>query len=463
MAECHGKRCTFIVSSRSESLFYEALTPRPETPVRIFNEDFMKDLRVLRSRLRQAGLKPASTLSKPQPKATRLPADWPGQPVPGPDGIYYLAEYRYGPDVSQGDQGLLDFLPYSPLPDFMEIPRETNLAKMVFMDTETTGLAGGTGTLAFLIGTGAVEEGGFVVRQYFLPDPSVEGGMLAAALAEMESSSALVTFNGRGFDVPILQARASLRLRRFDALAQTPHWDLLPHARRLWRRKLDSCALRSLETGILGVRRTSEDVPSSMIPYLYREYLRTGDPRLIAGVLYHNVQDILSMALLAARVLDRYTRPVGEIEDPIEVLSLAFAHRAFGRFGQAEAAFRTAMECGLDSGNLSLALEGLAGMLKGNGDSASAVEFWEAWHTSALDDPRPCVELAKFYEWRKSDPAAAVEWAEQALSAAANLPSGTKRRETEHAVTHRLERLQRKQKQKSGGGKPRASASQSKP
>jgi len=419
----------------------------------------MKELPALRARLRHAGLKPASALSPPRQKTARLPADWPGQAVPGPDGIFYLAEYRYGPDVRQGDQSLLDFLPYSPLPDFMEIPRETNLTNMVFMDTETTGLAGGTGTLAFLIGTGTCVNGMFLVRQYFLPDPSGEAGMLAAALAEMESGSALVTFNGRGFDVPILQARASLRLRRFDALAQTPHWDLLPHARRLWKRKLDSCALRTLETEILDVRRSSEDVPSSMIPYLYREYLRTGDPRLIAGVLYHNVQDILSMALLAARVLDRYTRPVGEIEDPLEVLSLAFVHRGLGRFDLAETAFRTAVECGLDRENRTRALEGLAGMLKGEGDSAAAVEFWEAWYASAPDDPRPSIELAKYYEWRMGDPSAAVPWAERALSAAVNLPSGTKAREAERAVAHRLDRLKRKQK--SGSRKSRASASRS--
>ncbi|MGD0175055.1 MAG: ribonuclease H-like domain-containing protein, partial [Anaerolineales bacterium] len=271
-----------------------------------------------------------------------------------------------------------------------------------------------------------------------------EAGMLTAALAEMESGSALVTFNGRGFDVPILQARASLRLRRFDALAQTPHWDLLPHARRLWKRKLESCALRTLETEILDVRRSSEDVPSSMIPYLYREYLRTGDPRLIAGVLYHNVQDILSMALLAARVLDRYTRPVGEIEDPLEVLSLAFVHRGLGRFDLAETAFRTAVECGLDRENRTRALEGLAGMLKGKGDSAAAVEFWEAWCASAPDDPRPSIELAKYYEWRMGDPSAAMQWAERALSAVDEMPDGTKRRKIKIAVDHRIERLRRK-------------------
>jgi uncharacterized protein YprB with RNaseH-like and TPR domain len=419
----------------------------------------MKDLHALRARLRRAGLKPASELEKKRPKPAHLPADWPGQAVPGPDGVFYVAEYRYSPGVRQGNLGLLDYLSYSPLPDLLDISHETDLARMVFMDTETTGLAGGTGTLAFLIGTGTCVDGTFLVRQYFLPDPSGEAGMLEAALAEMESGSALVTFNGRGFDVPILQARAALRLRRFDALAQTPHWDLLPHARRLWKRKLESCSLRSLETEMLGVQRASEDVPSSMIPYLYREYLRTGDPRLIAGVLYHNVQDILSMASLAAVVLDRYTRPVAEIEDPLEVLSLAFAHRGLGRFDLAEAAFRAAVESGLERENRIRALEGLAGLFKGKGAFAEAVEFWEAWYETAPDDPRPSVELAKFYEWRAGDLSAAVLWAERAGSAAAYLPSSARPREVERAVKHRLDRLKRKQK--SGRRRSRTAAPKS--
>jgi uncharacterized protein len=419
----------------------------------------MKDLHALRARLRQAGLKPASELEPPRPKSALLPAEWPGRAVPGPDGVFYLAEYRYGPEVRQGDLGLLDFLPFSPLPDFLEIPRETDLGRMVFMDTETTGLAGGTGTLAFLIGTGSYHEGSFVVRQYFLPDPAGEAGMLAAALAEMESGAGLVTFNGRGFDVPILQARAGLRLRRFDSLAQSPHWDLLPHARRLWKRRLESCALRTLETELLGVRRTTEDVPSSMIPWLYREYLRTGDPRLIAGVLYHNVQDVLSMAYLAARILDRYTRPLAEIEDPRDVLSLGFAQRARGRLDLAEAAFRTAAEAGLDRENRVRAWEGLTGVLKGKGAFTEAVDFWEAWQAAAPDDPRPSIELAKYFEWRTEDLSAAAAWAERAGAAAGLLPSGAKTRQVERSIQHRLERLHRKQK--GGSRKSRASAPRS--
>lgn len=338
----------------------------------------------------------------------------------------------------------MEFLKYFPLPDVLEIPKDTDPAGMIFMDTETTGLAGGTGTLAFLIGIGTYAEGMFRVRQYFLPDPSGEAGMLEAALAEMETGSALVTFNGRGFDVPILQSRAALRLRRFDVLTHVPHLDLLAHARRLWRRRLESCALRSLETDLLDVRRSSEDVPSSMIPYLYRQYRQTGDPALIAGVLYHNAQDILSMAALLAEVLSRYARLPSEIEYPPDVLSLAFVYRGLGRLELADTAFRAAIAAKLEPENRIDAWEGLTGLLKARGSSSAAVEYWEAWCAFAPDDPRPSIELAKFHEWRTRDLAAALLWSERALSAAEGMPDVHKRSKVKHSVNHRMERLKRK-------------------
>ena len=407
------------------------------------NDDFMKDLHALRARLRHAGLKPASQSDKPRVKSAQLPADWPGQPVTGPDGIYYLAEYRYGPEGRPGDQGLLDFLPYSPLPDFLEIPRETDLSKMVFMDTETTGLAGGTGTLAFnrhrrmhrwgIRGAAIFSSRSVGGRRNARGGAGGDGGRVGAGHLQR---TRLRRSDPAGTN---LAAPAAPRRPGANAPLGSP-----PARPSLVEATLESCALRSLETELLGVRRSTEDVPSSMIPYLYREYLRTGDPRLIAGVLYHNVQDVLSMALLAARVLNRYTRPIAEIEDPLEVLSLAFAHRALGRSEFAESAFRSAAQSGLDSVNRSRALEGLAGILKAKGDSAAAVEFWEAWVTSASDDPRPSIELAKYYEWKLDDPATAMEWTERAGSAAAVLPAGAGRRDVERALAHRLARLQRK-------------------
>lgn len=419
----------------------------------------MKDLSALRARLRQAGLKPASTLPPPVRKARAIPVDWPGQEVVTPIGSYFIAEFKYAADWRHGSRTLSQFLETSPLPDTLEIPVGTLPADMIFMDTETTGLAGGAGTMAFLVGTGFYAADGFVLRQYFLPDPSGEAAMLEDSLAEMESQKALVTFNGRVFDVPILQSRAAQRLRRFDALTRIAHFDLLTHARRLWSRRLESCALRSLETDLLDVRRSSEDVPGGLIPYLYREYLQTNDPNLMAGVLYHNAQDILSMAVLAAEVIERYRRPPAEFDDPLDALAMAFVYRGLGRITLAEEGFRTALGADLAGEERVRALEGLANLLKAGGEIEKAAEFWENWHATAPDDPLPCVELAKFYEWRMRDLGSAMRWAEFACTASESIPDAHRRREVERAVAHRLKRLEKKLKSKSRKSGVRASRS----
>jgi len=258
------------------------------------------------------------------------------------------------------------------------------------------------------------------------------------------------------FDVPILQARAALRLRRFDALTKLSHFDLLTHSRRIWSRRLESCALRSLETEVLGVRRASEDVPSGLIPYLYREYLQTNDPAAMAGVLYHNAQDILSMAVLAAEVALRYARAPAEQEDPLDALAMAFVQRGLGRADLAEEGFRAALRLGVSGTERVRALEALAGLLKGGGRSEGALEWWRTWHELTPDDPLPCVELAKFYEWRAHDLSAALQWAEAAADSAERLRDAARRRELGRATAHRLKRLEKKQK--SAGSRNRSRA-----
>ena len=405
----------------------------------------MKDLSALRARLRQAGLKPASSLPPPARKIPALPVDWPGRAVVTPIGSYFLAEFRYETGARHGKGSLAEFLAASPLPDLLGM-RDLPPQRMVFMDTETTGLAGGAGTFAFLVGTGSYAGDAFVLRQYFLADPSGEAAMLEGALAEMESGGALVTFNGRVFDVPILQARAALRLRRPDALANTDHLDLLVHARRLWRGRLESCSLRSLETDLLDVRRSSEDVPGGLIPYLYREYLQTNDPNVMAGVLYHNAQDILSMAVLAAEVIDRYRRPPASFDDPLDALAMAFLYRGAGRIELAGEGFRAALAAPLEAADRVRALEGWANMAKAGGALEQAAGLWEAWHEAEPADPLPCIELAKFHEWKLRDLAGAARWAEAAMAAAAGLAAAARRREIERAVAHRLKRLEKKRK-----------------
>src|SRR5579859_3798690 len=180
-------------------------------------------------------------------------------------------------------------------------------SRLMFLDTETTGLAGGTGTCAFLIGVGAVEGSQFVVRQYFLRDYPEEKAMLALADA-LENYEGLVTFNGKTFDIPLLETRYALA-RMESPFARLLHLDLLHPARRLWKLRLESCALGHLETEVLGIHRQG-DVDGSEIPGIYFDYLRTGDSRGLQPVFYHNALDIISLAALTvemAGVIGAYT------------------------------------------------------------------------------------------------------------------------------------------------------------
>jgi len=168
-------------------------------------------------------------------------------------------------------------------------------ADILFVDTETTGLAGGTGSLAFLIGCAWWEGPRLRTRQLFLPGPGREGPLLAA-LAELAAPfRAVVTYNGRGFDLPLLRTRALLG-RRPDPLGHLASWDLLFAARRLWGRRLPDCKQPTVESHVCGFARDPDDVPGALIPPLYFRWLRHGEAEPLAGVLAHNRRDLCGMA-----------------------------------------------------------------------------------------------------------------------------------------------------------------------
>ena len=171
----------------------------------------------------------------------------------------------------------------------------------VFFDLETTGLSGGAGTQAFLAGCGWFEDdGGFTTRQYLLARYSDERAMLAAVADELGRAGALVSFNGKSFDAPVLETRYLFHRLEWDK-SQRPHIDVLHPARRFW--KEDDCSLVVLEQQILGVWR-EDDVPGSQIPERYFHFVRSGDATPLAGVLEHNRRDLMSLAGLTARLLE---------------------------------------------------------------------------------------------------------------------------------------------------------------
>jgi hypothetical protein len=176
------------------------------------------------------------------------------------------------------------------------------LPDAVYFDTETTGLSTGAGTVIFLAGAARVRAGRLIARQYLLPDYHHERPLLRAVATDLAASPRVVTYNGRTFDLPMLAARLTVHgLFREQAALPHAHDDLLPDARRLFRRPLGGARLADVESGVLGVRRTS-DCPGSEVPLRYFGYLRGGSPDILAEVLDHNFQDVVSLALLEAEL-----------------------------------------------------------------------------------------------------------------------------------------------------------------
>ena len=374
-------------------------------------------------------------------------------------GQCFVAEETYPLDHTHGDLPLSSFLELSPqaVAHMEQDARvaDVDLGNVCFLDTETTGLSGGTGTMAFIIGLGFFEEGGFRLQQYFLRDPGDEPAMVEALMDHFPTFEALISFNGRAFDVPIIENRFILA-RVVPPLQGKVHVDLLHPARRLWRYALSSCALTSLEREVLGVRRQQADVPSGVIPLLYRNYLRTGDARDMERVLYHNKVDILSMVTLAARLCRAYVDPWpgqgsggGRQLGPAEFYALGRWYADEGRGGEAERAYRSALRrCPRPGSPLrTRILRELAYLLKRDGRRGEAFTFWQQLSLESSPDTAGVlahVELAKYFEWHVEDLTRAAEWTRAALELVEAWSAGKRRDDTVADLRHRLSRLERK-------------------
>ncbi len=315
---------------------------------------------------------------------------------------------------------------------------------LLFLDTETTGLAG-AGVLAFMVGIAFFEKNGstevLVVRQYFLRDHGDERAMLILLEDLLTQKSGLVTFNGRTFDVPLLVNRYLMN-RQSTRLSDVPHIDLLPPSRRLWRSRFGSVALGNLEKELLGVKRSGEDIPGWLIPGLYNDFLRSSDPRELRRVFYHNQLDMLSMVTLLNEVVCLFGSTGGE-DHPLDLFSLGKWQADLGLIESAEMNLRRAATADLPLEFYHQTLHRLGLLLKRNGRRHEAVPFWQQWASTSLDDIEAFEELAKYYEWHERDLTAAVDWTEQALNLINNYSSQGAAFQRPQ-LEHRLARLRRK-------------------
>ena len=323
------------------------------------------------------------------------------------------------------------------------------LEPAVYFDTETTGLSTGAGTVIFLAGAARVSAGGITVRQYLLPDYPYERPLLRAVAADLASARRMVTYNGRAFDLPMLAARLTVHgLFREQASLPAAHDDLLPYARRLFRRPLGGARLADVEAGVLGVRRTS-DCPGSEVPLRYFGYLRGGSPDILAEVLDHNLQDVVSLALLEAE-LCRLRRGGWRDARVLDPRGMALELVRAGAIDDALELVESAQALAADSGE-AVALRRVASrLLISAGDVDRAEHLWTlGTRRASVDAATAWVEVARIRERHRKDLHGALEataMASRVLDIAFALGRGGSISEvgrTRLTVERRLRRLRR--------------------
>jgi uncharacterized protein YprB with RNaseH-like and TPR domain len=325
-------------------------------------------------------------------------------------------------------------------------------APFVFFDLETTGLSGGAGTQAFLVGCAELDEGAFVVRQFLLTSAAGEKRLLGRVRETLHRAGALVSFNGKSFDAPVLETRYLFHRLAWDA-ARLPHVDVLHPARRFWSAStgVQDCSLVSLERHIVGSRRAG-DVPGFEIPARYFRFVRTGDARPLTPVLEHNRLDLLTLVALTSRLLHLARMGAAEASNAREAVALGQVFVRAGLEPQARESFERALAlCAAPTGAYDLAridaLRALALAWRRVRQFDRAAAYW-----SELLEVRGCPPatareateaLAIHHEHRMRDLHAARAFALRGLEEDVT-PAASARASWTRAVRHRIARIERK-------------------
>jgi hypothetical protein len=324
-----------------------------------------------------------------------------------------------------------------------EMPENLDPRKILYLDTETTGL-GGSGSVAFLVGMGYLTENGFEVHQFLMRDYPEEPYLLRHVAAGLDRFDAVCTFNGTTFDLPLLESR--FLMNRMDRTClEMPHLDLLHLCRRLWKLRLGRCNLGRLEEVILGKPR-EEDVPGSEVPGRYFAYLKTGQEELLRDVLKHNAQDIASLCVLLNHMADLYLHPE-KIRFSEDVYSMGRALEKTSHPEEARRCYTLAREgrMGPEAGRA------LAFSHRRSGEREEAAAVWREMISRRQGGAEPYIELAKYEEHIRKNPAAALRLTEQALSLLSEpgIGDGLAVQEAKNEVQYRYQRLKRKLKEQS--------------
>ena len=390
--------------------------------------DIHEQLADLRRRVAQINRKwadpPRPAAPPPPPDCEEKPSRYfieelmSGEVVRTPAGEHFETVKLWDRGRRHGSVGIAD-LPDLP-PDLLDAlsAGEAPAAppdRWAFLDTETTGLAGGTGTYAFLIGVGSIGPDGFCLRQFFMRDYGEEASLLHRLSEHLSQFDVLITYNGKTYDQPLLETRYRMARARppFSRLA---HLDLLFGARRLWKLRLESCRLVELEHRILGVERQG-DLPGELIPYYYFDYLRNKQAFKLVPIFHHNAIDILSLACLTAIVPFAFRSPEdAPLRHGSDFIGLGRWLSQTGREEEGLRLMRRAVDLGLPDHLLFRALWDIASLEKRLGKSEAAVAaFTELAGCRNAFRVRACEELAKHFERRERNYAMALEITRRAL------------------------------------------------
>ncbi len=294
-------------------------------------------------------------------------------------------------------------------PDFVADPRE-----WLFLDTETTGLAGGSGTYAFLVGIAWWDAGGLEVEQFFMRDHSEEHSLLVALAERIAERRVLVTFNGKSFDWPLLETRYRMT-RAIKLPVLHAHLDFLHPARNLWRLRLGSVRLAELERHVLGWNRGA-DIMSELIPQIYFDFLRGGPPEPLVPIFHHNQMDLRGLAGLASRVVSLLAAPEMHGRDALELFGVSRICERRGEMTRARSLYERSIASELPAETDRAARRSLAILAKRAGDFDLARELWEGMAGNSREGFEAYEQLAIYYERRAREPHRAATVARQALA-----------------------------------------------
>lgn len=352
---------------------------------------------------------------QPQPKlAHALEVAVSGQFSETSHGRIFTVEETYPFDHVLGQTPIFGTASLKILAEWAKVPHaaEMSPSDFAFLDTEASGLSIGAGTFVTWITVGRFEGEVFRVAQFFLYDPVEETAFLAAFERFLAPCKAMVTYNGKSFDVPLLNSRFAMN-RWPSPLNDLVHIDLVHLARRLWRDRLPERRLGTVETQILGLTREGIDVPGYLVPEIYNEYLHQGRFDRLAGVFYHNKYDVMSLAALMYHMAGMLANPMGAVDHDLDLLAVGKLYEDLGDPVRAREIYTECLGRPLETEAWLEAVKRLSFLFKKEGNDEAAQKLWKI--AADKGEVYACVELAKGCEHQDKDYAGALRWTQTAL------------------------------------------------